>query len=246
MTAWDDGRMIGAYGVHVLPQDDAGPCRAMMLDIMVAQDCQGRGLVQTLGTAAQAFARDHGAEVLCVVANERAWRAHARHFGWRLWADFEDWSASVPDTSGVADWRAFEGDVPDLRGREGPTYYPRSAEVLGWRLGENPRYPYRWLSDGVSRAAVKTFTDPTTSAVFGDIVGLFPPELEVYGSALGGVTAWFGAQGCREVVTCPVRASSRPSAEALGFRPTGRVRRVCGAGAAPEALVWGMLDVDVY
>lgn len=246
-TAWEGERMVGAYGVHALAADARGPGRAMMLDIMVAADVQGRGLMRDLGGAAAEFARGAGAEVLCVVANERARRAHERHFGWTVWETFTDWRSDDADPPAEPSaWTETAAPDISLDAREPAAFYPRDPGYLQWRTAQSPRYAYAWIGDGGDFSVVKSFRDPQTGELFGDVVGCFPADEDGYETALSGSAGWFAARGARSVVAGPSTPSRRAAAKRAGFRSSGRERYVCGPGERPAGFGWSMLDIDIY
>ncbi|WP_282009506.1 GNAT family N-acetyltransferase [Brevundimonas aveniformis] len=252
-TAWEDGRMIAAYGVHVCAGDATRPARAMTLDNMVAEDAQGRGLVRQVAALAHEHARGAGTDVLCVVANARSLRAHERHFGWQRWRTLRDWQATTSGARDV-DAQVVEVAAPDagLATLQTDAFYARTPDFLSWRTQANPRYAYRWVevrsSAGLrlGQAATKLFRDPTSGAGFGDIVALHVPDSGDVPRLVGALQHWFRTQAVSTVVTYPIGSDQERALLRLGFEPTARERYVVGQGQQPPRLSWGMLDVDVY
>lgn len=250
-TAWDGGRMVGAYGVHVCPADATRPGRAMTLDNMVAEDFQGRGLVRDLASMALDHAQANGAQAVCVVANARSLRAHQRHFGWSLWATLRDWQATGADPRSGAMVQPIETPDEALAARRDRVFYARTLPYLAWRTQTNPRYRYQWVEahDGgrrLGQACTKLFRDPTTGEGFGDVVALHPEADDDTGALLAAVRRWFAGQSVETVVLYPVGEREEAVCASLGFEPTARERFVVGRGDRPAGLDWGMLDVDVY
>lgn len=248
MTGWAGDRMVAAYGVHVVTA--ASETRAMSLDIMIAEDHQGRGLIAPLATAALEEARRGGATRLAVVGNARARDAMGRRLGWKIWSVLSDWTGP---TNGLAATPARVVERPAAsRFAQGPeSFYPRDDATLAWRTGRSPRYAYTWLEAGPSEAplgwaVVKLFRDPVSGDGFGDIVGLFPADPSSTAAVIDTARAWFSTQGIGSAAFYPLDSAQREIAGRLGFTASSRQRFLCGEGEAPPDLAVGMLDVDVY
>jgi len=241
--------MIAAYGVHVIAAP--GSPRAMSLDIMIAADHQGRGLIADLAGAAMEEARARGAQLLGVVANARARDAMGRRLGWRTWRVLADWTAPTSGVSSVAARIVKHPKGVTAAGGEN-TFYPRDDITLAWRTVRGPRYQYRWLETGPTEApdgwaVVKVFRDPVTAEGFGDVLGVFPRyEAAASGRILDGVRAWLATQRIDAAAFYPIGECERSAAQSLGFSQSKRERYFCGDGPAPHDIEIGMLDVDVY
>jgi GNAT superfamily N-acetyltransferase len=249
MTGWAGDRMVAAYGVHVVT--DAPVPRAMSLDIMIAEDHQGQGLIAPLAAAALDEARARGAERLAVVGNARARDAMGRRLGWTTWKTLVDWTRPTSGSDAAAA-RVVERPPARLFAPGPETFYPRDDATLAWRTERSPRYRYTWLECGTlpqpdGWAIVKLFRDPVTGEGFGDVVGLFTPlDRDQVAPVLGATLSWFSGQGVGAAAFYPIGATQREAARALEFTPSRRERHFCGLGEAPEDLEIGMLDVDVY
>ena len=249
MTGWSDDRMVAAYGVHVVTS--VATPRAMSLDIMIAEDHQGQGLIATLAAAALDEARRRGAQRLAVVGNPRARDAMGRRLGWTTWKTLADWTRATA-ASGAAPARPVERP-PAARFAPGPdTFYPRDDATLDWRTRRGPRYRYSWLEAGpIDRphgwSVVKLFRDPVTGEGFGDVLGVFPAldEVAPAGSLLQATLAWFASEGVGAAAFYPTSPDERDAMHDLGFVRSQRERFFCGQGADLNVEV-GMLDVDVY
>lgn len=248
MTGWAGDRMVAAYGVHVVSTVEGG--RAMSLDIMIAEDHQGRGLIAPLAEAALAEAARRGATRFSVVGNPRARDAMGKRLGWGVWRVLADWTATTAGLA-AAPARVVERP-PSARFAPAPeTFYPRDDETLAWRTGRSPRYAYTWLEAGLAEnpagwCVVKLFRDPVTGEGFGDIVGLFPRGPDAAAEVVDAARAWFAAEGVGSAAFYPLNEAERAMAAGLGFTASKRERYFCGQGEAPAGVEIGMLDVDVY
>jgi len=180
----DEEDLAGTYGFHLLPAQPDGLLLAWALDIMVAPNFQGRGVFRPLARFAEAQALSYGAGALCVMANERADRVHIGGLGWHR--------VTVLSTSlcNTADVRLAESeiefypcerfeDIGELslhsQRRHALAGSLRSAAYLDWRFVRSPWYRYdsfavRYHGDAFGYLVLKTFRDPLTRHVFGDIM----------------------------------------------------------------------------
>jgi GNAT superfamily N-acetyltransferase len=243
MLAWRGEDLVGAFGVHVV----AGPGapRAMSLDIMIASEAQGQGIIAPLTEAATQEARARGAQIMAVVANERARKALGARLAWNAWRSVSDWTGANRATVGAPACHAAPRR-PAAAFSTASTFYPRDGATLDWRTS-TPRYQHIWLEIAdLGHAVVKSFKDPTSGAGFGDILALFPHGSEATESCLLSVQAWLANQGIGQAAIYPTTAAERAACERLSFSPSSRLRHFCGIGDDPDDLAIGMLDVDVY
>ncbi|MBC7669047.1 MAG: GNAT family N-acetyltransferase [Gemmatimonadaceae bacterium] len=249
MTGWAGERMVAAYGVHVI--SSGVEVAGMSLDIMIADDHQGCGLIAPLAQAAIDEARRRGALRLAVIGNARARDAMSRRLGWKTWQVLADWTRLTAGTDS-APAEPVARPPPASLAPGARTFYPRDEATLAWRTEQSPRYDYTWLRAGPPEApqgwsVIKLFRDPVSGEGFGDIVGLFLSQ--VGGSPepiLQATLAWLDAQNVGQAAFYPAGLAENAAAKALGFTASRRERYLCGEGDAPPGLNIGMLDVDVY
>lgn len=179
-----DGEWAGCYGFHILPATNLPSPLSWSLDIMVAPEFQGQGLFSRLA----AFAASAGAKfkpaALCVMANAKCDRAHARCLGWTQVAGISTYTRSTsnlpepspvfaPASCALLNPRQFA--FLAARSRSPLVQQARSERYLCWRFAQNPWHTYSMVvvsRGGVAAAgaALKVFKDPVSGVSCGDIV----------------------------------------------------------------------------
>lgn len=236
-----DGELLGCYGMQVLRCEPAGKPAAWARDIMIVPRLQGRGLFRVLAGHAARGVLPYGPVALLIMANQRSERAHVGGLGWRLVRELVDFesgparperpkleltSCGVGNLEELAEVDARGGADRDL------TRSARSPEFLDWRFRRNPLYSYDlMLARGEGRAngylALKSFTDPASGAVFGDVVDVASSGAD-FGDLLEAARAYFRARGIGRVSTwLQTNTALDAAGAALGFTATGRRRYFC-------------------
>jgi GNAT superfamily N-acetyltransferase len=272
----NDGELAGCYGIQLRNSTLGHHSLGMALDIMVAPAYQGKGLFRPLANYARQQVETPGPALLYVMANQRAHRAHVHGLGWTSVQVLNDYVRSTAGSSTLLRGHLVTSEVrqfnfadrrflEDLESKVGAAFsirVSRSVPDLQWRLFENPRYAYKVLrctvaSRLVGFLALKTFRNPESGAVSGDIVDVLwqddDPEL-LEQLLLAGLVE-FESQGIAEATSWFYTNTILDAAgHALGFRQIHRPRYFSSSILNPEntwqteANHWriSMLDTDIY
>ena len=184
MAIGENGTLVGCYGFHVIPATQEGTRIAWALDIMVAPPYQGKGVFRSLAAFAAQQVIPFLPAALCVMANQRADRAHDDGLGWRrvmAISNFVCQTSCAPTPSQDFEFHLHEDfDAAALASivaqqTTALTSNLRSAKYLRWRFVTNPWYRYSLLlvsfrGQPFGYLVLKTFRNPQTGAASGDIV----------------------------------------------------------------------------
>jgi GNAT superfamily N-acetyltransferase len=180
----EDGTLVGCYGFHVIPTSQEDARIAWALDIMVAPPYQGKGVFRSLAAFAAQQVTPYLPAALCVMANQRADRAHADGLGWSRVMTISNFvcrtscAPSPPQDFKFHLHRDFDaGAVASIVAPQATscTSNLRSVKYLRWRFVKNPWYRYSlFLVSARGRPfgylVLKTFRNPQTDSACGDIV----------------------------------------------------------------------------
>lgn len=252
--AMDGDTLLGCYGMQVL---QAGPFTAAWArDIMIVPEWQGKGLFRPLAAAAVRSVEEHDPAVLLIMANQRSERAHVGGLGWSLVREFVDYEArgkphgepvELTPATDVTELTAIA-----LASSLGLVPGDRTPAYLDWRFRRNPWYSYDLLRTRGGYLALKSFKDPVTGAVFGDIVDIAGMP---YAGLIEAGRAHFRAKG----ITCTsmwlqTNTGLDEAGRAAGFTATSRRRYFCakvldrGAAHLVDGASWRitMADAEIY
>src|ERR1035437_1224485 len=185
------GELAGCYGYHLLQWNMSRRPLAWALDIMISPRFQGSGLFRRLATYASACTEKYSPVARCVMANQRASRAHTLGLGWK---EVGAIPTSLADTSGTLPQEpdvevgvlraAGTGEIPLCSSPiPGLAAVIRSESYMTWRFRSNPWYQYDFICFGGSSrpkayVVTKVFSDPVTYHKYGDIVDyLWSPNI---------------------------------------------------------------------
>lgn len=267
---------VGCYALHLreaaLSQDRLG----MVLDIMIAPEFQGRGVFRALAEAALICLRTFDPIAVYVMANERADAAHVMGLGWKRINIFRNWVAATAnrprsarsdlecrqiDKLSVADQASLR-EMQRSLAQQGLFLLSRSAEWFDWRFVRNARYHYDLFrcsqgGDTIGFLVLKTFRDPVSGKVYGDIVDLICVEMRAPSAAgmLRFALEYFADRGIGEVAAwLQTNTILDQVGRSMGFRETGQKRYFCGKilnekhKCLEDSARWfiSMADAEVY
>ena len=247
-----DGELIGCYGAHCIRFSTSQVQGVLSVDIMVVPEYQRQGVFRTLvADVEQQTTEMWKPSFLYVMANERAYHAHARAAGWSLITTLKTFVRPTnessllnkmagpdtvfspieqfgPEVSSIS--RKFNGLYPQL------LTVDRNETYLNWRFVENPWYDYAPFlvtrhDEPFGYLVLKVFRDPVTGESFGDIVDIVWQEEDV--NALVDMVefalAYFRQQGVK-VATIWLQTNTilDQVGRYLGFKETKQVRYLCG------------------
>jgi hypothetical protein len=235
---------------------------------MIHPDHHGRGLFRLLARYAAGEAAEHRPVAMLVMANPAGARAHCRGLGWSVIKIYHDYVAASrrfqsTELEGFHFHQMCNGD-DDSRPMIGAVQrrvVPRSERHLRWRFRQHPWYRYEaYLA--TKRGApwgylvLKTFRNPQTSELFGDIVDVGWMEEDRAGlrCLLEFALDHFWRQGVPTVATWLQTGTTFDEvAGDLGFAATSRERHFCGLalGESGKGIVAGgwmttMADAEIY
>ena len=208
-----DGELCGSYTLHIQSAFPDDAYVAWVVDIMVSPKYQRQGVLRLLTEYALEQARPFDPVALCVMANEKAYRACVEGLGWQRVNTFSTWlmdtSASIEANPRLSYHPIdnFESCEVLLEGGANSPFLGmfanrRSASYLNWRFVQNPRYAYsRFLVEGKSGIfgylVLKLFGDPITHTVYGDIVDIYwiDDDTESIRDMLQFAQTWFKQAG---------------------------------------------------
>jgi hypothetical protein len=180
---------IGFYGVHVMPGNQQDIKTAWGLDIMIRLDYQDRGLFRGLAQFAEEQLSRYQPVGIFVMANDKGAGAHIDGMGWDCINEYVSCVASTntntspPPGSGrlLIERASFKSnltcaEIPRLRARQ-LFAVKRDEAYTRWRYSNNPRFNYEQFKvskggDLFGYLVLKTFNDPVTSELYGDVVDL--------------------------------------------------------------------------
>jgi GNAT superfamily N-acetyltransferase len=191
----EDGTLVGCYGFHVIPGAQEDTRIAWALDIMVAPPYRGKGVFRSLAAFAAQQVIPYLPAALCVMANQRADRAHADGLGWSRVMTISNFvcqtscAPTPPQDFKFHLHRDFDaGAVESIVALQATsrTSNLRSAKYLRWRFVKNPWYRYSLFLVSVrgqpfGYLVLKTFRNPQTDAASGDIVDVIWPQDHEHG-----------------------------------------------------------------
>jgi hypothetical protein len=180
---------IGFLGVHILPGNIRDTNVAWVIDMMVHPDFQRRGVLRSLVSYATNQVSAFNPIGMFVIANTAGRDALTLGQDWTkivnlhsYTASTKAWAASYPTGSSfrVAPLCSPNKECPDMRTAPdcaGLFRIKRDPTYKDWRFTRNPRNRYNQLTftgDAQSQGylVLKTFRDPISKAICGDIVDL--------------------------------------------------------------------------
>lgn len=271
MAIGENGTLVGCYGFHVIPAAQEGTRIAWALDIMVAPPYQGKGVFRSLAAFAAQQVIPSLPIALCVMANQRADRAHNDGLGWRrvmAISNFVCQTSCAPTPSQDFEFHLHEDfDAAALAsiGAQQTTALTsnlRSAEYLRWRFVTNPWYRYSLLlvsfrGRPFGYLVLKTFRNPQTGAASGDIVDVIWSQDHQKGLSemLGIALRYFRDSGLSEAcVWLQTNTMLDQVGRDLGFAETSQKRFFCakildeGCRYLEEPSRWfvTMSDAEIY
>jgi GNAT superfamily N-acetyltransferase len=178
------GELAGCLGYQTKATRPGGFRAAWAIDVMLAPEYQRRGVFREFAAWAQAQTEKFNPDALCVMANARASPVFEKALGW---TPVQTLRSRVCPTA-LAEGVPISSDLTfaPISGfdRFSPGWAPgdlvwteRSPEYLNWRFGAHPIYSYdafsvRRRERPAGFLALKTFRDPLTGEMFGDVVDL--------------------------------------------------------------------------
>jgi hypothetical protein len=180
---------VGFYGVHLLKGNRADAQTGWILDIMIQRDYQDRGIFRALAEFAKTQMEPYQPKGVFVMANPDGASAHVYGLGWKQINVLHSFVAKIPNsnlgTQSILTFEQVSSHAESSRGwlitecinSNGLFAINRDAVYTGWRFGQNPRFRYTQFkalegSRQFGHLVLKTFQDPKTGAIWGDIVDL--------------------------------------------------------------------------
>lgn len=178
---------IGFYGLHVVSANQQGVKAAWVLDVMIRPEYQGQGLFRNLAQFAKEELTRFQPVGIFVMANDRGAGAHIHGMDWKCINEYVSYVASTSRSPRPASGRLLIEPVTfvsKLTGAERSHLHgsqlfavKRDEAYTRWRYSNNPRFTYEQFKatkdgDPFGYLVLKTFKDPITSKLYGDIVDL--------------------------------------------------------------------------
>ena len=186
LMAEHEGRTVAGYGLWVLPYVGAQNCQVgLVTDLIIAPAFRGTGLLLRLEMEMETIARELGCVCIYAMPNAAAYRPRVSTLGWNALRERTTFlRQTCRSDAGTAitfeKVSRFEPEVDEVQGRfqrshANLTMARRLSQALNWRFVDSPRYAYdlftvRRRGGLFGYLVLKTYRDPNTQQMFGDIV----------------------------------------------------------------------------
>ncbi len=165
ILAWDDRQVVGMFGLQTrVLKSNLKVGQA--IDMIIDENYRGKGLFEKLAAAAIALCGD--IDALMVLTNLIGRFAVERRLGWKV-AGMIPALVMEAKSNLAVDARKVVSDAGQMQLKSEEFLY--TDNTCQWRFDEHPDYSYTRITlDNDCFAYIKTFTEPDSRSVTGDIM----------------------------------------------------------------------------